>query len=230
MTASCGLLEASCQQRTTCSGRDRRVACSGRPTADCQQRAGLRSLRSLRPLPTSTASPLRANLYPSGPSPCPCPRVDTPARRRIPLSPGPGRLTPFPCANQPILPPALARHPPSGCKTALPAHGIGPSPPPVCKSALPVHSTSPSPSPVCKSALPAPGTSPSPPPGCKSALPAHGIGQSPPPGCKSALPAHGTVPPSTPGGKTALPAHGPGQCRQVECVTEKKENHIQQQN
>jgi hypothetical protein len=40
--------------------------------AGCQQRAGLRSLRSLRPLPTSTASPLCGNLYPSGPSPCPC--------------------------------------------------------------------------------------------------------------------------------------------------------------
>ena len=46
--------------------------------ADCQQRAGLHSLRSLRPLPTSTASPLCGNLYPSGPSPCPCPGVDTP--------------------------------------------------------------------------------------------------------------------------------------------------------
>ena len=33
---------------------------------------------SLRPLPTSPASPLRGNLYPSGPSPCPCPGVDTP--------------------------------------------------------------------------------------------------------------------------------------------------------
>ena len=55
--------------------------------AGCQQRAGLRSLRSLRPLPTSTASPLCGNLYPSGPSPCPCPGVDTPARCRIPPSP-----------------------------------------------------------------------------------------------------------------------------------------------
>ena len=53
----------------------------------CQQWAGLRSLRSLRPLPTSTASTLREDLYPSGPSPCPCPGVDTPARRRIPPSP-----------------------------------------------------------------------------------------------------------------------------------------------
>ena len=39
---------------------------------------GLRSLRSLRPLPTSSSSSLRDNLLPSGPSPCPCPGVDTP--------------------------------------------------------------------------------------------------------------------------------------------------------
>jgi len=41
--------------------------------------AELRSLRSLRPLPLSPASQLRRNLYPTGPSPCPCPGVDTPA-------------------------------------------------------------------------------------------------------------------------------------------------------
>ena len=78
--------------------------------AGCQQRAGLRSLRSLRPLPTSTASALRANLYPSGPSPCPCPGVDTPARRRIPPAPV--------------------------CNTALPAPGTCPMLLPVCKTAL----------------------------------------------------------------------------------------------
>ncbi len=88
--------------------------------AVCQQRAGLRSLRSLRPLPTSTASPLCANLYPSGPSPCPCPGVDTPARRRIPPAPAPpvcktASLPPGParrvlsCAKQPFLPPGPAR-------------------------------------------------------------------------------------------------------------------------
>ena len=71
--------------------------------AGCQQRAGLRSLRSLRPLPTSTASALRANLYPSGPSPCPCPGVDTPARRRILPS------SALPCAKRPLLPPGPAR-------------------------------------------------------------------------------------------------------------------------
>ena len=70
--------------------------------AGCQQRAGLRSLRSLRPLPTSTASALRANLYPSGPSPCPCPWVDTPARRRILPS------SALPCAKRPLLPPGPA--------------------------------------------------------------------------------------------------------------------------
>ena len=40
---------------------------------------GLRSLRSLRPLPSSSASSLRDNLLPKGPSPCPCPGVDTPS-------------------------------------------------------------------------------------------------------------------------------------------------------
>ena len=40
---------------------------------------GLRSLRSLRPLPPSSASSLRDNLLPKGPSPCPCPGVDTPS-------------------------------------------------------------------------------------------------------------------------------------------------------
>ena len=41
---------------------------------------GLRSLRSLRPLPSSSASSLRDTLLPTGPSPCPCPGVDTPLR------------------------------------------------------------------------------------------------------------------------------------------------------
>jgi len=41
--------------------------------------AELRSLRSLRPLPLSTSSSLRDNSHPTGPSPCPCPGVDTPA-------------------------------------------------------------------------------------------------------------------------------------------------------
>jgi len=41
---------------------------------------GLRSLRSLRPLPPYPASSLRENLSPAGPSPCPCPGVDTPFR------------------------------------------------------------------------------------------------------------------------------------------------------
>ena len=40
---------------------------------------GLRSLRSLRPLPSSSASSLRDNLLPKGPSPCPCLGVDTPS-------------------------------------------------------------------------------------------------------------------------------------------------------
>ena len=42
---------------------------------DC---GGLRSLRSLRPLPQSTSSRLPRNSYLAGPSPCPCPGVDTP--------------------------------------------------------------------------------------------------------------------------------------------------------
>ncbi len=89
---------------------------TGALPADCQQRAGLRSLRSLRPLPTSTASALRGDLYPSGPSPCPCPGVDTPARRRIPPAPAhpvcktalsaPGLAScGLPCAKSPFLPP-----------------------------------------------------------------------------------------------------------------------------
>ena len=41
---------------------------------------GLRSLRSLRPLPSSSSSSLRDNSLPTGPSPCPCPGVDTPLR------------------------------------------------------------------------------------------------------------------------------------------------------
>ena len=40
---------------------------------------GPRSLRSRRPLPSSSASSLRDNLLPKGPSPCPCPGVDTPS-------------------------------------------------------------------------------------------------------------------------------------------------------
>ena len=104
--------------------------------ADCQQRAGLHSLRSLRPLPTSTASALRANLYPSGPSPCPCPGVDTPARCRIPPAPAP-----------PV------------CKTAPSAPGTYSPRPLVCKSALPAPGTSSPRPPVCKKPLPAPGTS-----------------------------------------------------------------------
>ena len=42
--------------------------------------AELRSLRSLRPLPQSTSSSLCDNSYLAGPSPCPCPGVDTSAR------------------------------------------------------------------------------------------------------------------------------------------------------
>ena len=45
--------------------------------AEGQAPEGLRSLRSLRPLPSSSASSLRDNLLPKGPSPCPCPGVDT---------------------------------------------------------------------------------------------------------------------------------------------------------
>ena len=45
---------------------------------------GLRSLRSLRPLPSSSASSLRDNLLPKGPSPCPCPGVDTPSGPGLP--------------------------------------------------------------------------------------------------------------------------------------------------
>ena len=44
-------------------------------SSDC---GGLRSLRSLRTLPLSSASSLRDNLLPTGPSRYPCPRVDTP--------------------------------------------------------------------------------------------------------------------------------------------------------
>ena len=110
---------------------------TGALPADCQQRAGLHSLRSLRPLPTSTASALRANLYPSGPSPCPCPWVDTPARRRIPPAPA-----------LPV------------CKTALPAPGTCQLLPPVCKTAFSAPGTSPSQPPVCKTALSAPWTGP----------------------------------------------------------------------
>ena len=47
--------------------------------AEGQAPEGLRSLRSLRPLPSSSASSLRDNLLPKGPSPCPCPGVDTPS-------------------------------------------------------------------------------------------------------------------------------------------------------
>ena len=46
--------------------------------------AELRSLRSLRPLPPFPASSLRENLSPAGPSPCPCPGVDTSARGTLP--------------------------------------------------------------------------------------------------------------------------------------------------
>ncbi len=101
-----------------------RVRITGVLPAVCQQRAGLRSLRSLRPLPTSTASPLRGNLYPSGPSPCPCPWVDTPARRRIPPSPVP------PVCKTALPAPGTSSPRPPVCKTDLPAHGPGPPPPP----------------------------------------------------------------------------------------------------
>ena len=47
--------------------------------AEGQAPEELRSLRSLRPLPSSSASSLRDNLLPKGPSPCPCPGVDTPS-------------------------------------------------------------------------------------------------------------------------------------------------------
>ena len=47
--------------------------------AEGQAPEGLRSLRSLRPLPSSSVSSLRDNLLPKGPSPCPCPGVDTPS-------------------------------------------------------------------------------------------------------------------------------------------------------
>lgn len=52
--------------------------------AEGQAPEGLRSLRSLRPLPSSSASSLRDNLLPKGPSPCPCPGVDTPSGPGLP--------------------------------------------------------------------------------------------------------------------------------------------------
>ena len=42
--------------------------------------SGLRSRGSLRPLPSSASSSLRDNSHPTGPSPCPCPGVDTPSQ------------------------------------------------------------------------------------------------------------------------------------------------------
>ena len=45
---------------------------------------GLRSLRSLRPLPESTSSSQGDNSYLPGPSPCPCPGVDRPVRGSLP--------------------------------------------------------------------------------------------------------------------------------------------------
>jgi len=56
----------------------------------------LRSLRSLRPLPTSAASSLCDNLHPSGPSPCPCPGVDRPPEPSTSSSPASSSpTTPF---------------------------------------------------------------------------------------------------------------------------------------
>ena len=142
--------------------------------AVCQQRAGLRSLCSLRPLPTSTASPLCGNLYPPGPSPspCPCPGLDTPARRSIPPAPA-----------LPV------------CKTALSAPGTGLLRLPVCKSALPAPGTSSPRPPVCKTALPAPGTYSLRPPVCKSALLAPGTSSPRLPVCKTGLSAPGSSSP-----------------------------------
>ena len=57
-----------------------------RAAAGSQAPSGLRSLRSLRPLPASSASSLRDNLLPQGPSPCPCPGVDTPSGACSPLA------------------------------------------------------------------------------------------------------------------------------------------------
>ena len=57
-----------------------------RAAAGSQSPSGLRSLRSLRPLPSSSASSLRDNLLPQGPSPCPCPGVDTPSGVCSPLA------------------------------------------------------------------------------------------------------------------------------------------------
>ncbi len=53
---------------------------AGGASQGAQPLSELRSLRSLRPLPTPSSSSLRSDSLSPGPSPCPCPGVDRSSR------------------------------------------------------------------------------------------------------------------------------------------------------